>query len=605
MELLELNVENFLSFESANLWLKNAGVVLVSGENGAGKSSLTSKAICYALFGETARGTKGDSVVNVAEPTKHTHVSLRFKVGSEQHEIVRERNPALLSLDGVSHRVPAETQRMIERLIGRDLESFLSTDYFGQDRGTDFLGLSSSGQVTALENILRLCRLDAVVEEAKKQAHEEQAELEAISAATVRSEGRLAQTEQQLHSFTRRMEELEVREDRRITDRKSLDTLETAKRREMLNMSLDKMQDHLRGCEDNIRQYRDALRVVEGQKDKAEQRLALASERVRLLKSQFRKIEDEICPVCSGPVNAELTQKLREQQASIEGHHAAHLADQHGAEMNLRTLKERADHILSKLNEAKLEHATTEQRLFSFEEMAQSIQNRRDQLQKEEIQDQAVRQELERSIEQLYEWISGARQNAELNRDNANAVMKRLSMLNYWIEVFGKTFRNFILEQALPFLQERTEYHLRLLNNPQLKVNFSTQRVLKSGEERHQLTVTASRSEGGSSEMMLSGGERQMASFAVGLALSELADSQGGTPSNVMILDEPFTYLDQENVEAVIHYVTTELVKRKATILLISNDERMKSLLPGGVHVERGADGESRGSRATGRLAEG
>jgi len=94
--------------------------------------------------------------------------------------------------------------------------------------------------------------------------------------------------------------------------------------------------------------------------------------------------------------------------------------------------------------------------------------------------------------------------------------------------------------------------------------------------------------------MSLSGGERQIASFAVGLALSELADSISGSPSNLMILDEPFTEMDEVNCENVVNYVTTELTNRKATILLISNDDRMKALIPGGLIVERGSDGLSR-----------
>src|SRR5262245_33718820 len=100
MELLELRLQNFLSFRGqCTLTLEQRGVVLVSGDNGAGKSSLTSKAIAWTLFGETTGGLKGDAVCTV-DCSEETFCELHFRVGGEVHVLRRSRNPGAVELDG-------------------------------------------------------------------------------------------------------------------------------------------------------------------------------------------------------------------------------------------------------------------------------------------------------------------------------------------------------------------------------------------------------------------------------------------------------------------------------------------------------------------------
>lgn len=71
-----------------------------------------------------------------------------------------------------------------------------------------------------------------------------------------------------------------------------------------------------------------------------------------------------------------------------------------------------------------------------------------------------------------------------------------------------------------------------------------------------------------------------MVSFAVGLALSDLASAQAGGPSHFMILDEPFVSLSERNCENIVRYLQESLSKVKSTILLISNEPHLKMLIP-------------------------
>ena len=69
----DLDINNFLTMKQAHVNLNNRGLVLISGvneddkstdSNGAGKSTLVD-ALCWCLFGVTARGVTADEVVNV------------------------------------------------------------------------------------------------------------------------------------------------------------------------------------------------------------------------------------------------------------------------------------------------------------------------------------------------------------------------------------------------------------------------------------------------------------------------------------------------------------------------------------------------------------
>ncbi|MGK7831140.1 AAA family ATPase, partial [Acinetobacter baumannii] len=72
MEFLTLKINNFLTIGEARLDLANRGLLLVQGENkdnssadsnGSGKSSIVD-ALCWCLYGTTARDVTGDLVIN-------------------------------------------------------------------------------------------------------------------------------------------------------------------------------------------------------------------------------------------------------------------------------------------------------------------------------------------------------------------------------------------------------------------------------------------------------------------------------------------------------------------------------------------------------------
>jgi DNA repair exonuclease SbcCD ATPase subunit len=76
-----------------------------------------------------------------------------------------------------------------------------------------------------------------------------------------------------------------------------------------------------------------------------------------------------------------------------------------------------------------------------------------------------------------------------------------------------------------------------------------------------------------------------MVSFAIGLALADLAACRATGKPEFLILDEPFTELSRPNAEAIVEYLTGTLGRDKDTIMLISNEESLKGLVPNRIHV--------------------
>ncbi|MDP9155348.1 MAG: AAA family ATPase [Pseudomonadota bacterium] len=197
MDFLKLRAVNFLTLgDSGDLSLKDRGLVLIQGvnkddtsteSNGAGKSSIAD-ALCWVLFGATARGESGDSIIN-EKAKKGTFVSAILQDGESIYEIRRHRkdkqfknattisvwNPAeQYHIGAVGERIEKgtekEIQRQIEEIIGCNYDVFKSAIYAGQEdmpdlpkMSTTIFGAStSSAPATTISSAEMMVKLEEV-----------------------------------------------------------------------------------------------------------------------------------------------------------------------------------------------------------------------------------------------------------------------------------------------------------------------------------------------------------------------------------------------------------------------------------------------------------
>ena len=143
-----------------------------------------------------------------------------------------------------------------------------------------------------------------------------------------------------------------------------------------------------------------------------------------------------------------------------------------------------------------------------------------------------------------------------------------------------------MLSAICPILEAKTSWHLKKLNNPQIKAEFSTVKYLSTGEIKEDFSVRVSSETGGGTYGLLSGGEKQIVNFAVGLALADIAELSSSSRNSLLILDEPFVQLGPKNCQSIVDYLN-ELTNTKETILLISNEATLQSLIPNQIRVEK------------------
>jgi DNA repair exonuclease SbcCD ATPase subunit len=579
MKLLSVEAKNLFSVGHVMYDLRNRGLVLVDGyshddgcSNGSGKSTVANKVILWTLFGRTASGIRADSVVNRRHAKQTAQGSVYFEgKGGDQYAVHRHRNPSKLVFrkysgadssdrhQDLSCQHEKDTQEAINQVLGRDFNTFLHTDFFGQGRKDSFLELTPKAQAELLEEILPIDQLESWTETAKVK--------------TASAEKLLSVVSKEIISYTAQIQEIGY----------SLNTLESSSVKWMQNHRLltTDLGHQIANAPsiDDLLAKRDALiprATTNGSLERATRELA----EMREARGQWLAHAGQVDPVVSDKCHTcdqDLPQEHRDKVLKKIEEQA------HRRELAHSNAKNCSEWI--RVYETEIEAHTFKQELKQVDLEISEAETSKLQVQLEE---------LEREVDPYAAMIintTARRVNLTEDRnetENVKTKLKRKRDRNaFWAKAFSKDFKALLFQKACPFLQLRTKQHLEGLGNSQLKVTFSTARLLQSGEARDEFNITVKSDTGGESYDTLSGGEQQMVSFAVGLALADLASAQAGGPSYFMILDEPFVSLSEKNCENIVNYLQDSLSKVKSTILLISNEPYLKDLVPEKIMVAK------------------
>lgn len=158
--------------------LGESGLFLVTGDTGAGKTSLFD-AICFALFGEVSGSQRAADQLrsDFAQPSAETFVSLRFSHGGELYHIRRtpkyERpkkrgtgtvtqsaNAVLEKPDGTTVAGASAVTEEVERLLGVGCQSFKQISMIAQG---EFLKLLTADSKSRAEIIRRVFHTEPLV----------------------------------------------------------------------------------------------------------------------------------------------------------------------------------------------------------------------------------------------------------------------------------------------------------------------------------------------------------------------------------------------------------------------------------------------------------
>ncbi|MFP5504113.1 MAG: AAA family ATPase, partial [Candidatus Sericytochromatia bacterium] len=192
-----LRLMNFMSYAELDLDFRGWHSAVLSGANGAGKSSLLD-AITYALW-DKARGP-AEQLIRLGQT--EMWVELLFELEGAQYRVWRRRTKkaggsgqlefqqlapgmdpeaegAWVALTGGSAR---ETQARLVETLRMDYETFVHSAFILQGRADAFTTKTPRERKAVLGEILGLGRYDALTARAREKWKQAQAEAEAIEA---------------------------------------------------------------------------------------------------------------------------------------------------------------------------------------------------------------------------------------------------------------------------------------------------------------------------------------------------------------------------------------------------------------------------------------
>lgn len=148
---------------------------------------------------------------------------------------------------------------------------------------------------------------------------------------------------------------------------------------------------------------------------------------------------------------------------------------------------------------------------------------------------------------------------------------QREKVLQFWKSGFSQSgIPSMLIDESIPFMNRKVSEYLELITNGRYIVSFDTLAETKSGEIRDKISVrVVDTYTKANSRIQLSGGQTRLIDICTILTLGDLQCNIQDVKFNILLFDEIFDALDDENVT----YVSKVLQKLKEgkTICLISH----------------------------------
>ncbi len=290
---LRLELHNFLAYKDPDpLNLEGVHIACISGENGAGKTSLFD-AITWALWGR-ARSSSPDDLIRQGE--REMRITFTFELAGQRYRVIRQRRAegkvgtSLLEVQAfdasandwrsLSEHTLRQTQDRLTSLLRLDYDTFVNSAYLAQGRADEFTAKPPVQRIQILAMILGLDRWQVFEERAKDRVR-------ATKEAAARIETRLDEIRGEVERRVEFQGELNLAQHEAKTQAAHLADLEQAwaavEHVQLMRADIEKQQAELkRRLEADRHELLDATREAETLRAKADR---------RVLETQARELE--------------------------------------------------------------------------------------------------------------------------------------------------------------------------------------------------------------------------------------------------------------------------------------------------------------------------
>lgn len=625
MDISRLEIKNFLTVGTASIELDNRGLLLIQGENkddpsaesnGAGKSSIVD-ALCWALFGVTARGVTTDAVVNKTAK-KDCRVSVTISegtvIGDTGYEIIRYRKDGTnknqvfikqgkLGLAGwidMSKGTDKETQEVINQVIGCSLDVFMASVYCGQERMPDLPGMTDKQLKLLIEEAAGVEVLSSAYTVARGRLTSAKARLDAALPVKLTAEANLADSTVDLIGLRDESAKFETeRKDRAKAElvkalplKGQLAEVSTA----LVSMDdADKLTERLAELDDKLKGEKleriglDALvkKASQVEMEAVRRRTEFQSKKdaADRATASLAKIDDRVgspCDECGKTYcehdledarvaqqvvidkhKGELRTLAGVLKEALEAHKTAQtfvesfkvsMTDFSAVAALQRDLTERRGAVLLKRGEV----ISIEKQIASIGEVAKAKLSEANPWSKSVAQTETDIERLETSVEEMSGKIE--------------SLTAEVEMLDAAVRVFGPAgVRAHILDTVTPYLNERTREYLGALTDGNIHAEWNTLSKTAKGDLKEKFNIEVVNDMGAESFAGLSGGEKRKVRLATAMALQDMVASRATKPINIFVGDEIDHALDESGLERLMT-VLERKARERGTVLVISHN---------------------------------
>lgn len=611
--------EDFCCLRVASLPLLNQGMTLILGDNrdtkaavnnGAGKTTLA-KTICWGYFGETLDHDKFDEVIRWG--TKRAYVRQVFEHDGTLWIVRRERSKGSpkLSLSRAKTKKfnvdfeaveqvlwdgsPAEIQAKIEELLGKDFRAFCNTQFFGQGDIGRFFSSTDSVQKETIHRVLRsdiFRRTEKYMREKVMKGYRQvvtdlEADLRSVrdkmeehDVTTLRKQSDEFDEycQKRIESLLADINDTRVELQSRVrlleSDRSDLEAREAELSSKLDSIDRNKLRDDLTEASAMYDSYNVSMR-------KRAERIGELRAHLKSQEESLRLLDGKVCPTCSSPLDRGAPEALKKSLRKWLVDGAAETTMLRTEQSNDETEKARCESRIDELSDAINEFDRGVNELVRVRQEIEGInrsidENRRHATEKaNELLKQmsGVESETNPYKERLTEVEARV---LELDNESGRILSeltvaeKELAIRDFWLNAFGpQGIPSMLLDSVMPFLTERSNYHLETLTDGDITVEITNQRDLKKrGAKKEEISISCNIE--GVPNSKPSVGQRKKLELATNMALMDLAVARDGE-SDFLMMDDVLDGLDSEGEARVLTML--EGLRAKRSSLFVATHE--------------------------------
>jgi DNA repair exonuclease SbcCD ATPase subunit len=578
VQVKHIGLNNFMNHTDSTLPLAAIGLYVLSGGNGAGKSSFC-EAVAYCCGGETLRGTspwqtgrRGAVVVDTDVGTVERSVDVAGKKSAKWYP------SAASTYQGDTN---TKTDEAIRRAFG-DIDIWRRTHVFSSADAAHFTAATDSGRKRLIEQMLGLDRFDLALEATR-------AELKDARSVLLQAKQSYKYADATVQELRRRLG-IEIAPARMELEAPTVfefPAWEVELLAELEAVHLETVQ--------RVNKLRQVPRSVVCPE---------LTQRVIALRSAIEKVETELaranageCTTCGAPFQGDVAALADERAHTAELLQAAYAEvlqsdaaasaanNEHASALNLALQEAQNFDYQIRTQQQKLAGLRAKAEA-SEQAMAHHLRNvaTADAKHKEAMSAYNARiAQLEHAIDQKTDELDAL----WLSCTQAQTIVDELEVCE---KVLGlKGVRASVLSHALASAEALANLWLAQMDS-QLSVKLNPFTVLKSGDLNQDISIEVLGAGGGFGYKASSGGERRRIDAALLLAFAEVAEAASGKIGGTLFIDEVFDAIDPDGCAGV-SAVLAEIAKTRCVVVITHRAELAWMLKCSGATEYRAVDG--------------